>query len=169
MTATSEERSPDANEQFARIGLELADAVDAALGPWVERSILTAAERLAGRDALTDGLLSDAVAGADAAQREVMPALRALVGADAEAQRVNPLQLLREAARHPTAVLAAHNIPWARRDTLQQETLPLDVYDIAPATWGDIDASLVDPGIRWSAAKAYVVLDRRGRRSSGPQ
>jgi hypothetical protein len=169
MTATSEAPSPDANERFARIGLELADAVDAALRPWVERSILTTAQRLAGREALTNGLLADSVAAADAAHREVVPALRALVGTDAEAQRVNPLQLLRDAARHPTAVLAAHGIPPAQRDALQQETLPLDVYDIAPATWGDIDPSLVDPGIRWSAAKAYVVLDRRGRRSSGPQ
>lgn len=166
MTATSEAPSPDDAERFAQIGLELLDAVDAVLRAWVERTILTAAERLAGPEALTEGLLADAGAAAEAAHREALPALRALVDADAEAQRVNPLQILREAARHPTAVLAAHEIQPARRDAIQQEALPLDVYDIAPATWADIDASLVDPGIRWSAAKAHLVLVRR-RRSSG--
>lgn len=165
MTATSESPSPDENERFAQISRDLLDAVDATVRPWIERSILTTAERLAGRDALTDGLFADAIAAADAAHDEVVPAVRTLVQTDAEAQRANPLQLLREAVRHPTAVLAAHRVPPPRRDAVQQQALPLDLYDIAPATWGDIDASLVDPGIRWSAAKAHVVLDRRRRRS----
>lgn len=163
MTATTESPSPDENERFAQISRDLLDAVDSTVRPWIERLILATAERLAGRDALTGGLLADASAAADAAHHEVVPAVRALLQADAEAQRANPLQLLREAVRHPTAVLAAHRIPPPRRDAHQQRALPLDVYDIAPATWGDIDASLVDPGIRWSAAKAHVVLDRRRR------
>lgn len=165
MTATTEAASPDENERFARCGRDLLDAVDTTIRRWVERSIRLTAERLAGAGAVTDGLRIDARAAADAAHGEVIPALRVLVDTDAEAQRVNPLQLLREATRHPTAVLADHEIPPAQRDARQQEALPLDVYDIAPATWGDIDPSLVEPGIRWSAAKAYVVLARRRRRT----
>lgn len=163
MTATGDASSPDETELFARCGDELVDAVDVSLRPWIERSIREVAERQAGPDALTDGLLTDATHAAEATHREVVPALRTLTRADAEAQRANPLQLLREAVRHATAVLAAHDVPPVRRDQLQQETLPLDVYDIAPATWADIDPSLVEPGIRWSAAKAHVVLSRRRR------
>lgn len=163
MTATGDASSPDETELFARCGDELVDAVDVSLRPWIERSIREVAERQAGPDALTDGLLTDATDAADATYGEVVPALRTLTRADAEAQRANPLQLLREAVRHATAVLAAHDVPPVRRDQLQQETLPLDVYDIAPATWADIDPSLVEPGIRWSAAKAHVVLSRRRR------
>ncbi len=83
--------------------------------------------------------------------------------ADAEAQRANPLQLLRDGVGHATAVLAAHDIAPVVRDRMQEQTLPRDRYDLAPATWADIDPSLVEPGIRWSAAKAHVILARRRR------
>ena len=163
MTARSEPTGSDEAERFARYGAELVDAVEVSLGPWIERSIREVVLRQSGPDAVTDRLLIDAADAAVATCGEVVPALRTLVQADAEAQRANPLQLLRNGVRHATAVLAAHDVAPVRRDRIQQETLPLDVYDLAPATWADIDPSLVDPGIRWSAAKAHVVLSRRRR------
>jgi hypothetical protein len=163
MTRTSDGSSSDETERFARYRDELVDAVDASVRPWIERSIREVAERQGGPGAVTDRLLTDAADAADATHDEVVPALRALMRVDAEAQRANPLQLLRDGVRHATAVLAAHGVPPVRRDQLQQETLPLDVYDIAPATWADIGADLVEPGITWSAAKAHVVLTRRRR------
>jgi hypothetical protein len=41
------------------------------------------------------------------------------------------------------------------------------VYDLSPATWGDVDESLQEPGLIWGAWKAKTVLERRraeGRR-----
>lgn len=163
MTARSEPPGSEESQRFARYGADLVDAVERSLGPWIERSIREVVLRQSGPDAVTDRLVTDAADAALATRDEVVPALRTLVQADAEAQRANPLQLLRDGVRHATAVLAAHDVPPVRRDRIQQETLPLDVYDLAPATWADIDPSLVDPGIRWSAAKAHVVLSRRRR------
>ena len=69
------------------------------------------------------------------------------------------------AALASLALLALSAVPvWA-----QEAALPSDVYDFAPATWGDIDPALVDPGIRWSAAKAHVVLRRRGSGTEAPE
>lgn len=161
MTAAGEPPASDDAERFASYGEDLVAAVEQALRPWVERTIREVALRQGGPDAVTDRLSADAAGAADATEREVLPALRALVQADAEAQRVNPLQLLRDGVRHATAVLAAHDIAPVLRDRMQQQTLPQDRYDLAPATWADIDPALVEPGIRWSAAKAHVILARR--------
>ncbi len=38
---------------------------------------------------------------------------------------------------------------------------PDDPFDLSPATFGDIDERLAEPGLRWGAAKAYVHLARR--------
>ncbi len=163
MTAGNEPSDLDESDRFARYGDELVDAIEGTLRPWIERRIREVARTQGGPDAVTEQLLADATAASAATHREVVPALRSLVQADAEAQRANPLHLLRDGVHHATVVLAEHDVPPVRRDRVQQETLPLDTYDLAPATWSDIDPSLVEPGIRWSAAKAHVVLSRRRR------
>lgn len=167
MRATTEPDGCDESEQFVRFGAALVDAVEVSLGPWIVRTICEVAHRQAGPKAVTDELMADAADAADATHREVLPALHTLLQADAEAQWANPLQVLRNGVDHATAVLAAHDVPPVERDRIQQETLSLDVYDLAPATWADIDASLVEPGIRWSAAKAHVILSRRRRSPRG--
>ena len=141
----------------------LADAVDAALPAWVERSVR---RRLAdaGRPDDPDVVHAAQEAGRQAAG-EVGAAVRDLLELDIDEQWTTPLSLLRGASRYPTAVLAAAGVPHARRDRIQEELLPEDVYDLAPATFADVDPSLADPGLAWGAAKAFAHLQRHGGRS----
>lgn len=135
----------------------LADAVEAALPGWVERSVrrrlpgppsddVAAAARDAGRRAVSD----------------VGSAVRRLLEADIDQQATTPLSLLRGAVRYPTEVLAAAGAPPVDRDRVQRELLPDDVYDLSPATFADVDPSLAEPGIAWGAAKAYAHRQRHG-------
>ena len=101
------------------------------------------------------------------ARADVGARLRALFAEDIDAQRTNPLAVLRGAVRYPTAVLEAAGVPPVVRDEFAERAFPADVYDLAPATWRDIDDSLYEPGLVWSAWKAKTFLDRRraeGRR-----
>lgn len=91
----------------------------------------------------------------------VVARLRETLEVDVDAQRVNPLQTLREAVRFPTAVLRAAGVPEKARDEYDEKINPDDVYGIGPAHWNDIDESLLEPGIVWGAAKASTVLQRR--------
>jgi hypothetical protein len=90
-----------------------------------------------------------------------MPALRQLLAADVDDQRTNPMAVLRGAVRYPTRVLQAAGVPAVVRDEFAERAFPDDLYDLAPATWADIDPALHEPGLTWSAAKAHTVLARR--------
>jgi hypothetical protein len=140
---------PTMEEQAAA----LADAVEAALPGWVERSV---------RRLLSD---PDPAAVEDAGRRaveEVMPQMRALLGADVDEQRTNPLALLRAAVRYPTDVLRAAGLPPVERDEQQARLLPDDIYDLAPANFADVDPALAEPGMVWGASKAWVHRQRHG-------
>jgi len=144
---------------------ELAAALDRAIGPWVERSVarLVTAYR---------GDVPPAVreAARDAGRRaraEVGVELRSFLALDVDRQATNPLAVLRAAVRYPTAVLRDAGVPAVRRDEFKEQAFPDDIYDLAPATWKDVDPDLQEPGIVWSAWKAKTVLERRraeGRR-----
>jgi hypothetical protein len=135
----------------------LADAAVAALPAWVERCVTSRLE-------LVDGEVR--AAAAEAGRRaavEVGDELRALLAADVDAQDTNPLAVLRGAVRYPTEVLRAAGAAPVRRDDFAERAFPDDVYDLAPATWADVDPSLHERGIVWGAAKAHVVRARRRR------
>ena len=111
---------------------------------------------------------------ADAARRSGAEAtaavgdrLRALFALDVEAQPTNPLSVIRDAVRYPTEVLRAAGVPPVRRDDFRARVFPDDLYDLAPATWRDVDQRLHEPGIIWGAWKAKTVLDRRSGRELG--
>lgn len=148
---------PGDAERLAALATALADAVEAALPAWVQRSVEARVPLLTGelRAAAAD-------AGRRAAE-EVGPEVRALLTTDVDRQRTNPLAVLRRAVRYPTAVLQAAGVPPAPRDEFAERTFPDDVYDLAPATWSDLDPALQERGIVWGAAKAHVVLARRRR------
>ncbi len=134
----------------------LADAVEEALPRWVQRCVRRRAAE-AGLD--VDARAELARATSEAARRardEVGSAVRSLVAEDVDAQRDTPLALLRAAVSYPTAVLREAGVPPAARDDFSRERFPDDVYDLAPATWGDVDESLVEPGLAWGAAKAFT-------------
>ncbi|MBV8160204.1 MAG: hypothetical protein JO265_04710, partial [Acidimicrobiia bacterium] len=71
-----------------------------------------------------------------------------------------------DAVRFPAAVLAAAGVPPVRRDEQQERLFPADVYDLAPATFADVDPALADVALAWGAAKAFEHLQRHkvGRR-----
>ncbi len=159
--------APDANpdrtadeDRFAEISSALADAIEAAVPPWIERLVL---ERVAQwRDGdVPDAVRVDAAAAGTAAVDDVMPPLRGLLETDLDAQRTNPLALLRAATRHAHCVLADLGMPPVTRDDFSERSFPDDDYDLVPATWSDVDPSLHEIGIMWGAAKAYLHKARR--------
>lgn len=140
----------------------LADGVDATLPPWVVRSVLVRHGELTGRAAPPE-VAEAAEAAAEAAAGDVAPRVRALLGRDVDDQPTGPLALLREAVRYPTEVLVEAGVAPVARDESARRLHPGDLYDLAPAAFADIDASLHEPGLTWGAAKAHVVLARRRR------
>ena len=136
----------------------LAAAVDAAIGPWVERSVARIMEAWAGT--VPEAVAADAHRAGAEATGEVGVGLRRLLALDAERQPTNPLSVLRAAVRYPTAVLQRAGVPPVVRDEFRERAFPDDAYDLSPATWKDIDEALHEPGIVWGAWKAKTVMDR---------
>lgn len=156
--------APDAPEDAAalsRHAAELADGIEAAIGPWVERSVAEVARRWDPQ--VAPELQAAAVAAGRSAAREMGPRVRELLAADVDQQRTGPLALLREAVRHPTAVLVEAGVPEVDRDEFAVRAFPDDVYDLSPASFADLDPALHELGLVWGAAKAHVILARRRR------
>ncbi|MGQ0832160.1 MAG: hypothetical protein ACT4OV_10830 [Microthrixaceae bacterium] len=140
----------------------LVDAVDAALPGWVVGSVRR--RWLDWRQTEPEAaLLADAAAAAAQARATVVPRLRSLLATDVDAQRTNPLALIREAVAFPTRVLLAAGVPPVVRDADAERLFPEDSYDLAPASFADLAPAVHEPGVRWGAAKAHVVLRRRRR------
>ena len=135
----------------------LADAIEAVLPRWIERCVLSRG----GSAAATASAVSDAVA-------EVVPEMRALLAADVDAQWTTPLALLRGAVRYPTAVLRAEGVGVVERDDFSRDRFPDDVYGLTPSSWADVDEALVEVGVAWGAAKAFVHKARHGSSPTSP-
>jgi hypothetical protein len=142
----------------------LADTVEATLPGWVERSVARIAVAWTGSPPDTALAAAARRAGAEA-RADVGAKVRALVETDVDDQRTTPLSLLRGAVRYPTAVLREAGVPPVERDELRVRLFPEDLYDLAPATFADVDPRLAEPGLAWGAAKAFVHLQRHGRPS----
>jgi len=138
---------------------DLLAAIDGVVESWLARCVTVACERAGG---VPDTVLQEQ---ARVAAREgavwTMQQLHAALETDVDAQRSNPLQLLRDAVRFPTEVLSRAGVPHAKRDEMDERINPDDVYGLAPAHWNDVDESLLEPGIVWGAAKARTILQRR--------
>jgi hypothetical protein len=144
---------------------ELAAALDGAIAPWVERSVVRLVTAYRGE--VPPDVLASARDAGRRARAEVGSELRDFLALDVARQATNPLAILRAAVRYPTAVLRDAGVPPVRRDEFKEQAFPDDVYDLAPATWKDVGPALQEPGIVWGAWKAKTVLDRRraeGRR-----
>ncbi len=128
----------------------LAEAVEEALPGWVQRSVL---RRLA---APTPEVSEATLQAGRRARQEVGADLRRLLSLDIDEQWTNPMALLRAAVRYPTEVLREAGVAPVEREDFNRDRFPDDDYDLTPATWSDIDPSLVDPGITWGAAKAFT-------------
>ncbi len=149
----------DDEAQLAGHARVLADGVDVALEGWVLRCVRRGC---AGAGIEPDPTTLAAAARAGVACREqVAPAVRRLLGTDIDQQSSTPLTLLRAAVRYPTEVLLAAGVRPVERDEFAVSAFPDDVFALAPASFGDVDKSLVEPGLVWGAAKAHVHLARR--------
>ncbi|MFN0027026.1 MAG: hypothetical protein ACKV2O_07570 [Acidimicrobiales bacterium] len=150
----------DPAEVLRRYGRELADAVDQVIESWVLRCVRTRWSQFHDVE-LPPQLSAEATQVATVARREVGAELRSLLGSDLDAQRNGPLSVLRAAVRFPTALLRAAGVAPVVRDAFAERAFPLDVYDLSPAAFADIDPSLHEPGLHWGAAKAHAALQRR--------
>lgn len=155
---------PD-EELYARCVDDLVAAVDAALAPWVERSVRRVAD--AWQPGAGAGLVRAAAVAGGEATRVVGGRVRALLALDVDDQPTGPLAVLRTAVEYPTVVLHEAGVPPVARDDFATATFPDDPYDLTPGSFRDLDESVHEPGLRWGAAKAHRVLARRraeGRR-----
>ncbi len=147
------------DEKLAAFASALADGIEQALPRWVEsrvERVLVLSTGVADED-----VMAEARAAALVAQVEVSPEVRALLARDIDDQPTNPLAIVRMAVRFPTEVLRAAGVPTLARDVFVERQFPDDVYNLAPASFADIDPSLRDIGLAWGAAKAHVHLRRR--------
>lgn len=142
-------------------------AVDVAVAPWIERSVcgLVSAYRGSCGDATKDA----ARQAGERARADVHRQLNELLATDVDAQRANPLDILRRSVRHATDVLRQEEVPEVVRDEFAERTFPDDVYGLVPAKWSDIDPALHEPGMAWGAWKAHQHLSRRRQQERGPR
>lgn len=132
--------------------------VTAVVVPWATRLV---DERLAS-DGLIDGVSREARRSSVAeAERLAVDGLTELLTLDAEQQRTNPLTVLRSATVPLSRFLASVGATPIARDEFDRRSFPDDVFGLAPATWADIDPSLVEPGLEWGAWKAATIISRR--------
>ena len=148
----------DDDAELARIGLDLADAVARAVPAWLETSIVRLVT--AHQGSVAPAVREDAAEAGRRAGAEVDERLRALLAADVDEQRRNPLDVVRGSVVHATEVLRRAGVPPVVRDEFDERFLPDDVYDLAPRSFADIDPALQEPAIVWGAAKAHVHLRR---------
>jgi len=138
----------------------LADAVEAALPGWVERSVEQVL--IAARGSVDVKVMAAATTAGRRAADEVGGAIRSLLAVDIDEQRANPLALLRAAASYPAKVLLQAGVPPVERDPNQVRLLPDDVYDLAPARFADLGPEVGELGLVWGAAKAHEHMRRHG-------
>jgi len=135
----------------------LSEGISHALAGWVVSAV-------AGRlPEMSAEVRTAAEAAGAAAAAEIGEEVARLLAADIDQQQENPLSVLRRAVSYPTRVLQAAGVAPAQRDDFAVDRFPDDVYDLTPASFGDIHPDLQDPGLRWGAAKAFVHRRRHGQ------
>ena len=143
----------------------LYDAVEAAVPGWVTRRIHAVLQMSSSGDtASVHGQLEKI---AEETKQFVTTELFQLLIADVDAQRTNPLHILRRSSLIATRALQQANISPVHRDEFDKSALPDDVYAIGPHTWRDLSEEVHEAGITWGAWKAATVIQRR--RSEGKQ
>jgi hypothetical protein len=158
MAAMTPQSNPDDERMLDQFATALADAIEDALPGWVVRGVERRLQDWAGT---ADPLVVDrARAAGERARAEIGPKIRQLLSLDVDAQHTNPLSVVRSAVRYPTEVLQSAGVPPVRRDEFAERAFPEDIYDLSPASFADVDASLHEPGLVWGAAKAHTHLTR---------
>jgi hypothetical protein len=153
MTADSPTLADD-EESLAAYGSALGDAFERIAVAWFVRLVEERSPGATACDEVANQL--------EAAAQDTVAGLRVLLAADTTRQQVGPLEVLRRSVVGvPTQMLKGVQAPLAIRDDFAQSNFPDDVYGLTPASFGDVDPSLHEPGLVWGAAKAHVHLRRR--------
>lgn len=158
MTGAHTPGSGDPEAVLADAARELLSTAPVAVRAWVLRVIR---ERCTAAGVDPAEVAPAAERAAEEAAGEVASRLRPLLAADPEAQPTTPLAILRAAVVHPTRVLADAGVTPPARDAEAARMFPGDLYGLTPGSWADVDPALAEPGLRWGAAKAMVILRRR--------
>lgn len=153
MTADSPTLADD-EESLAAYASALGDAFERIAVAWFVRLVEERSPGATAHDESANQL--------QAAAQDTVAGLRTLLAADIARQQVGPLEVLRRSVVGvPTHVLKGAQAPVAVRDDFARSKFPDDVYGLTPASFGDVDPSLHEPGLVWGAAKAHVHLRRR--------
>jgi hypothetical protein len=149
--------SSEADAALAAQGAVLADAIEAALPVWAVRVVVELAGPVHAAAAERAGL---------GAASAIRPSLRALLGADVDEQRANPLAVVRTAVRWPATVLREAGVAPVRRDEHDIAHFPDDAYGLTPMAFADLGPDVQEAGILWGALKARAHLERHAGRPS---
>lgn len=84
-----------------------------------------------------------------------------LLAADIDAQRANPLAVMRSLVPSITGALSSAGVAAVHRDPDAERLFPDDSFDLTPGAFSDIHPDLHMPGLTWGAAKAHVHIQRR--------
>lgn len=90
-----------------------------------------------------------------------LAAVAELLCADIDAQRANPLAVIRSLVPPITSALRDVGVTPVNRDPDAMRLFPDDVFDLTPGAFSDIHPELHMPGLTWGAAKAHVHIQRR--------
>lgn len=146
----------DDEAQFDELSRLLIEAVDRAIEPWVVAAVDSRIGDWASRQTKQQALEA-----ARAARASIIGSLCSLLEADLDAQRGNPLAVLRRTVTYPTNVLREAGVPSVRRDEDAKRLHPDDHYDLTPGAFADFGPDVHEAGLRWGAAKAHLHLQRR--------
>lgn len=137
----------------------LFDAVVDAVPAWITRRLHEIVQLAASGN--KDAVMNEVTQVAHQTHRFVSEHLLELLSQDVDAQRSNPLHILRRSTSVATAVLHSAHIPSVHRDEFDRSALPDDVYAIGPHTWRDLSEEVHEAGITWGAWKAATIIQRR--------
>lgn len=151
--------SPHATDELEPYPQALFDAVMGEVSSWIIRrmhDVAVAADGDVKRD--VDARSAQI---AVATKNFVAHELRQLLAQDVDAQRNNPLQILRNSTCFATQALRDLGVPEVQRDEFERAAQPEDVYALGPMTWRDLSEEVHEAGITWGAWKAASILQRR--------
>ena len=145
--------------ELSEYSQRLCDACVVAVPEWITNRIHNVCLMSSG---IIPEIVTTKVAGvAHATQAQVQIDLMALLSVDVDAQRTNPLQVLRGSTLMATALLIEAGIPPAQRDEFEVRSMPDDMFALGPLTWRDLGDDVHDAGIEWGAWKAAMIISRR--------
>lgn len=137
---------------------DLRAACHSAIPNWMRKAVM----RHVDRDRLDRDRAEELLAARlPSAVEHLLADLDALFDTDVDAQRTNPLAVIRQHLNVVTTILDDLGASVAQRDPFDERIAPNDRYAVGPATWADVDASLSEPGLVWGAWKAALILQRR--------